>query len=98
MNPLENVKVALGSIRDNFLRSLLTLLIIAVGISCLVGMLTAIDGIYYSMNNNFNRMGANSFTVRRANETIKSSKRKKVSENILFDQATEYKDKFHYPK
>ena len=96
MNPLENVKVALGSIRDNFLRSLLTLLIIAVGISCLVGMLTAIDGIYYSMNNNFNRMGANSFTVRRANETIKSSKRKKVSENILFDQATEYKDKFHY--
>ena len=96
MNPLENVKVALGSIRDNFLRSLLTLLIIAVGISCLLGMLTAIDGIYYSMNNNFNRMGANSFTVRRANETIKSSKRKRVSENILFDQATEYKDKFHY--
>lgn len=96
MNPLENVKVALGSIKDNLLRSLLTLLIIAVGISCLVGMLTAIDGIYYSMNNNFNRMGANSFTVRRADETIKSSKRRKVSENILFDQAMEYKEKFHF--
>ena len=41
-------------------------------------------------------MGANSFTVRKADETIKSSKRRKVSENILFDQAMEYKDKYHY--
>lgn len=41
-------------------------------------------------------MGANSFTVRRADETLKSSKRRKVSENILFDQAMEYKEKFHY--
>ena len=96
MNPLENVKVALGSIKDNFLRSLLTLLIIAVGISCLVGMLTAIDSIFYTMNNNFNRMGANSFTVRRADETIKSSRRRKVSENILFDQAMEFKEKFKF--
>lgn len=96
MNPLENIKVALSSIRNNFLRSLLTLLIIAVGISCLVGMLTAIDSIFYTMNNNFNRMGANSFTVRRADETIKSSKKRKVSENILFDHAIEYKEKFDY--
>jgi len=98
LNPLENVKLALGSIKDNFLRSLLTLLIIAVGISCLVGMLTAIDGIFYTMNNNFNRMGANSFTVRRADATIKSNrpKRRQVSENILFDHATEFKEKFNF--
>jgi len=96
LNPIENIKVALGSIKDNFLRSLLTLLIIAVGISCLVGMLTAIDSIFYTMNNNFNRMGANSFTVRRADETIKSSRRRKVSENIVYDQAIEYKEKFRF--
>ncbi len=98
MNALQNIQLALSSIKDNFLRSLLTLLIIAVGISCLVGMLTAIDTILYSMNSNFNRMGANSFTVRRTSETIKSNnrERRKRSESIVFDQALEFKEKYRY--
>lgn len=73
-------------------------MIIAVGISSLVGMLSAIDGIFYSMNKNFNRMGANSFTVRRAAETIKSSRNRKArnADNILFDQAIEFKEKYDF--
>ena len=70
----ENIKEALTSIKNNLLRSLLTLLIIAVGITCLVGILTAIDAILFSMSDNFNRMGANTFRIRPADETIKTTK------------------------
>ena len=42
---VENVKIALQSIRANLLRSILTVLIIAVGITALIGILTAIDSI-----------------------------------------------------
>lgn len=96
---LENIKEAYKSIKQNFLRSLLTLLIIAVGITCLVGILTSIDGILFSMSDNFNRLGANTFSFRPKSETIKTSnggRRRKRGEPITFDQAMEFKDDFKY--
>ena len=53
MNTLENLKMALRSVRSNVLRASLTLMIIAFGIMALVGILTAIDSILYSMSDNF---------------------------------------------
>lgn len=97
MNYIENVKLALGSIKTNFLRSVLTLLIIAVGIMCLVGILTAIDGILFSMSDNFNKLGANSFNIRPSSESIKSTdknKNTKPSEAISFDQAFKFRQDF----
>lgn len=99
MNSIENVKIALRSIKDNLLRSLLTLLIIAVGIACLVGMLTAIDGLLYSMSSNFNRLGANSYTFQRSSETISSNsngRRVKRGDPINFDDAYDFKEAFQY--
>ena len=99
MNLLENIKVALGSIRSNFLRALLTLLIIAVGITCLVGILTAIDTILYSMSDSFNRMGANSFYVRPSRTTMQSNSRGREVKRgapINFRQSQEFKDIFTY--
>ncbi|MFZ1702730.1 MAG: ABC transporter permease [Saprospiraceae bacterium] len=92
----ENVKLAIGSIKSNFLRSFLTLLIIAVGIACLVGILTAIDSILFSMSDNFNKLGANSFNIRPASETIRSSGHRvdKISDPIYYDQAYEFKQFF----
>ena len=45
MTPLvrENVKVALKSIKSNKLRSVLTILMIAIGITSLLGILTATE-------------------------------------------------------
>lgn len=99
MNSIENVKIALDSIKDNFLRSLLTLMIIAVGIACLVGMLTAIDSLLFSMSDNFNKLGANSFSFRPSSETIKSNnggRQRKQGDPIIFDNAKEFKDAFQY--
>jgi putative ABC transport system permease protein len=95
----ENIKEALVSIRANLLRSLLTLMIIAVGITCLVGILTAIDAILFSMSDNFNKLGANTFRITPAQETIKSRKKgvtEVVAPNILFEQAEAFKEKFKY--
>lgn len=99
MNSLENVKIALASIKENFLRSLLTLLIIAVGIGCLVGMLTAIDSLLFSMSDNFNRLGANSFSFRPSSETIKTNtggRQRKSGDPINFEDAFDFKDAFQY--
>lgn len=99
MNSLENVKIALASIKENFLRSLLTLLIIAVGIGCLVGMLTAIDSLLFSMSDNFNRLGANSFSFRPSSETIKTNtggRQRKSGDPIDFEDAYDFKDAFQF--
>lgn len=95
MNSLENIKIALASIKDNFLRSLLTLLIIAVGITCLVGILTAIDTLLFSLSNNFNRLGANSFSIAPARSTISSNqggRQQKSGDPISYRQALEFSE------
>lgn len=96
MNYFENIKVAIESIGTNFLRSLLTLFIIAVGIASLVGILSAIDGILYSMSDNFSRLGANSFTIVPARQTIQSSGETQRADPISFEQARTFKDRYDF--
>ncbi|HTH55211.1 MAG TPA: ABC transporter permease [Cyclobacteriaceae bacterium] len=63
MNLLENIREGLRSVKANLLRSVLTALIVAIGITSLVGILTAIDGIEYSVNESLSSLGANSFDM-----------------------------------
>ena len=63
MNLLNNVQESIKAIRENLLRTVLTALIIAIGITALVGILTAIDGIQASVNDSFASLGVNSFTI-----------------------------------
>jgi putative ABC transport system permease protein len=63
MNLLENVKEGLRSVQANLLRSVLTALIVAIGITCLVGALTAVDGIGYTLTESLSSLGANSFYI-----------------------------------
>jgi putative ABC transport system permease protein len=75
------------------------MLIIAVGITCLVGILTAIDTILFSMSDNFNRLGANSFNIYPKSETIKSNRKGRRSarrEPITYDEAMGFKDRYTY--
>lgn len=97
----ENVKLAFGSIKANLLRTTLTALIIAIGITALVGILTSIDGMESSIKNNFASMGANSFSIRnRGASGIRignSGSRPKTYEKIEFDEAQKFKNQFHFP-
>ncbi|MCZ2102433.1 MAG: ABC transporter permease [Chitinophagales bacterium] len=99
MNYFESMLLALESIRANLLRSMLTLMIIAVGITCLVGILTAIDSILFSMSDNFNRLGANAFNIKPATEELgvtDKGKKQKVAEPINFNQAMDFKNAYNY--
>lgn len=96
----EIFRMAIQNIRANMLRAVLTLLIIAFGIMALVGILTAIDAIAYSLNDNLSGLGANSFTIVRKGDQIRSNRggrREKASEEIKFDQAFEFKERFDFP-
>jgi putative ABC transport system permease protein len=63
MNLIENIKEGLRSVQANLLRSVLTALIVAIGITCLVGALTAVDGIGYTLTESLSSLGANSFYI-----------------------------------
>jgi putative ABC transport system permease protein len=93
MNLLENFREGLRSIQSNMLRTVLTALIIAIGITSLVGILTAIDGMQSSVNNSFADLGANTFDIRgpqpfrRRNSGVKF----KDYPPITYRQANQYK-------
>ncbi len=94
----EIFKLAVKSIKSNLLRSILTLSIIAFGIMALVGILTALDAVIYSMSENFSGMGANSFTIeRKFAEARGRGRRARIGEVIDYKQATMFKDQFTFP-
>jgi len=64
MSPFENVREAFRSIRANLLRTVLTALILSIGLFALVGILTGIDAMKNSLAETFASLGANSFDVR----------------------------------
>jgi putative ABC transport system permease protein len=96
----EILSMAFQSIRTNMLRAVLTLLIIAFGIMALVGILTAIDAIAFSLNDNFSGLGANSFTIQRKWAEVKSNqrgRRQKAGSPIYYKDAMDFKERFNFP-
>lgn len=100
MNVTENIKIAFQSVKTNLLRAILTIMIIAFGIMALVGILTAIDAAIFSLQDNFIRMGANSFEIMPSNEGASGNRggqRSKRGERISFNQAMDFKEKYNFP-
>ncbi len=63
MNLEENVREGLRSVKANMLRSVLTACIVAIGITSLVGILTAIDAIESSVTSSLSSLGVNTFDI-----------------------------------
>src|SRR5680860_821124 len=96
----ENIRVALLSIRSNLLRTILTVLIIAVGIMALVGILTAIESIKSSITKEFSSMGANTFSIGSRGMRVQVGNQRYRTKNhsyISFYQAKEFKEQFDFP-
>lgn len=91
----ENIALALRAIRANKLRSMITIAIIALGLTALVGILTAIDALESSINSNFSMLGANSFSIKNFNEI--SNEREKPNPPISYKEAMAFKDRYAYP-
>lgn len=96
MDLAENVREGIRSIQGNTLRTVLTAMIIAIGITSLVGILTAVDGIQKSVDNTFAELGSNTFTIVNNSNPWQRNRGKsaKINPPITFRQATAFAGKF----
>ncbi len=97
---VENIRIAFQSIRGNLLRSILTILIIAVGISALVGILTAIDSVKNSITAEFTRLGANTFSIQNRGMRVQIGNQRYRSKNysyIDYFQAKAFREEYRFP-
>ena len=94
----ENIRIALSSIRNQSLRTVLTVLIIAIGITALVGILSAVAALENTISQDFASMGANTFNLQRYEfrERI-SNEDRKVNPTISYREVTEFKENFQFP-
>lgn len=92
----ENLDVALKSIRSNRLRSLLTIFIIAIGITSLVGILTATDALKREVFTSFEKFGTTSFSIVPKYYSVEGGERERVRNNmaITYNQARMFKESF----
>ena len=96
----ENVRIAIGSIRTQLLRTILTVLIIAIGITALVGILTVVSALENTISNDFASMGANTFNINQYGNSIKRRGREEreiINPAISYAEAVGFKKKFDYP-
>ena len=95
----ENIKIALGSIRAQLLRTVLTILIIAIGITALVGILTVVSAIDYTLNSKFASMGSNTFSINQYEFRTRNQggEVEKINPIISYPEAKAYKEKYNYP-
>ena len=96
----ENIKIALGSIRTQLLRTILTILIIAIGITALVGILTVVTAIDYNLTSSFASMGSNTFNINQYQNTLREDggdEVEKINPIISYPQAKAFKENYDYP-
>jgi putative ABC transport system permease protein len=96
----ENIKIALESIKNHLLRTILTVLIIAIGIMALVGILSSVNALENTITGNFASMGANTFNIQRyefALRTRGSGEVEKINPVIGYREVKEFKDSYNFP-
>ena len=96
----ENVKIAIGSVRTQLLRTILTVLIIAIGITALVGILTVVAALENTLSADFASMGANTFNINQYENTTRNrgnDVREIINPIISYPEAVAFQEKFKYP-
>lgn len=98
----ENIRIALGSIRTQLLRTILTILIIAIGITALVGILTVVSALKNTLSSNFASMGSNTFNISQYETSIRrrgggGEDIEKVNPIISYPDARAFKENYQYP-
>ncbi|MEL1254192.1 ABC transporter permease [Flavobacterium sp. DGU38] len=96
----ENIRIAFGSIKTQILRTTLTVLIIAIGITALVGILTVVTALENTVSTNFASMGANTFNINQYENTVRNrggNEREIINPIISYPEAVAFKNKYKYP-
>lgn len=96
----ENIRIAFNSIRTQLLRTILTVLIIAIGITALVGILSAVSALENTISSDFSSMGANTFNFQRYefNTQRESGKEvQKINPIISYRDVKDFENKYNFP-
>lgn len=96
----ENVRIAMDSIKSQLLRTILTIIIIGIGIWALVGILSAVKALENTISSDFASMGANTFNIQRYEFRVQrggSGEREKINPVISYDDIREFKDRYNFP-
>ena len=96
----ENIRIALSSIRTQLLRTILTVLIIAIGITALVCILTVVAALENTLSTDFASMGSNTFNINQyAFETRNrgGGEREIINPIISYPEAVAFKQKYNFP-
>ncbi|MDZ4750557.1 MAG: ABC transporter permease [Flavobacteriales bacterium] len=94
----ENIAIAFRAIRSQMLRTVLTVSIIAIGITALVAMITATAAIENKLNDEFSRLGSNTFSIFSANNRNRGGRHgqaEKSYEVLKYEEAREFCREFH---
>lgn len=94
MNVFELIRIAIGTVRSNPLRTVLTLLSIAIGIFAIIGAGTSIASLNNSVSTEMTSLGQNTFAItRQPTITISRKSRRKYwrREPITYGQAQQLK-------
>lgn len=113
MNNRDILSLSLRTIRSNRLRSGITIAIIALGITALVGIITAIEAMNQKLTESFSTMGADAFSIRfkergfrlgsdRKTADVRRKGQKQVKHSnlgqpITLEQAEAFRRMFRYP-
>lgn len=95
----ENIRIAIDSIKSQLLRTILTVLIIAIGITALVGILSAISALENTISSDFSSMGANTFNIQRNEFEVqrRGGERQKENPVITYSDVKEFTEKYQFP-
>ncbi|WP_040253596.1 ABC transporter permease [Psychroserpens mesophilus] len=95
----ENIRIAFDSIRSQLLRTILTVLIIAIGITALVGILSAVSALEYTISSDFSSMGANTFNIQQYefNTQRQNGEKQKVNPVISYRDVKEFEENYSFP-
>src|SRR5246500_377201 len=89
----EVFRMALGALRTNKLRSILTMLGVAIGVFSVIGVMTALSVIQGSIESGLSFLGSNLFQFGKSPVISKNDPEEKFAtrRNISLEQANEYK-------
>ncbi|HNQ28077.1 MAG TPA: ABC transporter permease, partial [Aquaticitalea sp.] len=96
----ENVRIALKSIQTQLLRTILTVLIIAIGITALVGILSAVSALENTISSDFSSMGANTFNIQRYEFTTQRQsgrEAQKINPIISYQEVKAFEESYTFP-
>ena len=96
----ENFKIAVNSIKTQLLRTILTVLIIAIGITALVGILSAVSALENTISSDFSSMGANTFNIQRYEfnaQRQSGSEARKINPVISYRNVKDFEENYNFP-